>query len=101
MKNHDAKYQAIVSENPNMAIPWFLMACYAYDKLDSTIITDACFDALSETMANNWDSISHWHKPLIRMENPDLFKGSCVVVDWDKFPDRIKEATRALLRQLE
>ena len=76
------------------------MACYAYEKLDDPIISDACFDHISETMLRLYPHLSHWHKPLIAYDAGDLFKGSSILIDWDKFPDRVIHATHRLLAEL-
>lgn len=94
---HDKRCVDITSENVNMCVPWFLMACIAYEKLDNPIISDACFDELSVRMSTHWSTIQHFHKHLIIMDDPDMFKGSAVAVKWDQLPSRVWEATRHLI----
>lgn len=56
---------AVKVKGPNMTVPWVLMAAYAYYHLDTTIITDGCYDQTVTTMKTNWNVISHRHKPLL------------------------------------
>ena len=56
--------QAIVA-NKNMAVPWFILASYAYYKEDDTILTDAAFDFLCKFLAHYWPEIVHRHKHLL------------------------------------
>ena len=51
-----------VIENPNMMVPWYLMASYAYYVEDDPILSDGLFDGLAHSMLESWDTIEHWHK---------------------------------------
>lgn len=93
---HDGMCKWVTDGNPNALIPWFLMACYAYEILGEPIISDSCFDEISETMNMVFPALEHTHKPLV-IWTEDTNKGSSVQVDWDKFPDRIAHATAWLL----
>ena len=37
-------------ENPNMMVPWYLMASYAYYEQDQPILSDGLFDGLAKRM---------------------------------------------------
>ena len=86
----------VCTDNPNKLVAWFLMACFAYDKLDTPIISDACFDDMSRLMHQRYDSLEHMHKHLITPDREN-FKGSSINIDWDQFPDRVAQATYHLL----
>ena len=88
---NDGVCKYVTGENPNALIPWFLMACYAYEILGDPIISDACFDEMSETMNMVFPALEHIHKPLIHWTE-DTEKGSSLQVDWNSFPDRITHA---------
>jgi hypothetical protein len=78
-------------ENPNMTVPWYLMASYAYYIEDDPILSDGLFDGLANTMLKSWDTIEHWHKELITEE--DLKAGTLLI---RKFPNRVINAVKSL-----
>jgi len=78
-------------ENPNMMIPWYLMAAYSYYEQDDPILSDGLFDGLAKRMLECWDDIDHWHKDLITTE--DLEAGTLLARD---FPERVKGAVKHL-----
>lgn len=78
-------------ENPNMMVPWYLMAAYSYYEQDDPILSDGLFDALAKRMLECWDDIDHWHKDLITTE--DLEAGTLLARD---FPERVKGAVKHL-----
>lgn len=87
----------VTSDNPNMLIPWFLMACYAYDLLGEPLLTDSFFDEMSETMNMVFPALDHAHKHLITWDE-NTTKGSSSQVAWGSLPDRIGRAV-AFLRK--
>lgn len=78
-------------ENPNMMVPWYLMASYAYYEQDQPILSDGLFDGLAKRMLECWDDIDHLHKELITQE--DLQAGTLLTRD---FPERVKGAVKHL-----
>jgi len=78
-------------ENPNMMVPWYLMASYAYYEQDQPILTDGLFDGLAKRMLECWDDIDHQHKELITEE--DLVAGTLLTRN---FPGRVKGAVEHL-----
>jgi hypothetical protein len=56
---------SLIIANRNMAIPYYLMASYAYYKEDDPIFSDDFYDMLSKNILNNWDTIEHYHKHLL------------------------------------
>lgn len=55
----------LVERHPNLGVPWWLMAQYAYRHEASPIISGGCFDWLCAFLADRWESIDHYHKSLI------------------------------------
>jgi NAD-dependent DNA ligase len=78
-------------ENPNMMVPWYLMAAYSYYEKDDPILSDGLFDALAKRMLECWNDIDHWHKDLITTE--DLEAGTLLARN---FPERVKGAVKHL-----
>lgn len=81
-----------VNSNPNLAVPYYLSAAYAYYVLDEPFIPDRDFDKLATFMLIKWDKIEHRHKHLITED--DLMAGTLLNQD---FPEITKGATKALL----
>jgi NAD-dependent DNA ligase len=74
----------------NLAVPWFLMAAYAYYVEDDPILTDAQYDRLVKKMINNWDKIQHRHKALISLD--ELKAGSYL----GKYPSIVEGAVKQM-----
>ena len=89
--NLDIECKEITQKNPNMLVPWYLMAAYAYYELDDPFLSDAVFDEMAKSLHKQWDTIEHFHKHLLtRM---DLVAGTYL----GKYPERVKGATKHLL----
>lgn len=65
----DDRVEELVAKNINIAIPYYIMAAYAYYKEDDPIISDALFDRLSILILENFDSISHPHLKYITKDD--------------------------------
>ena len=76
----------LFADNPNMMVPWYLMASYAYYKQDDAIFSDAFFDDMGKTMLNIWDDIEHYHKSYITRD--DLVAGTFL----GEYPSRVEGA---------
>ena len=72
--------------NPNMMVPWYLMAAYAYYVQDDPILEDSTFDRLAKRMLAQWDDIEHFHKHLLSTD--DLTAGTYL----GEYPKRIEGA---------
>ena len=79
-----------IESNPNMLVPWYIMAAYAYYKDDDPIFSDAFFDNMSKIMLDEWMNIYHYHKDLITIE--DLKGGTYL----GKYPSIVKGALKNL-----
>ena len=84
----------IVDNNPNMMVPWYLMAAYAYYVEDEPILSDSIFDRLSKKMLKEWENIEHMHKEFITED--DLKAGTFL----GEYPTRIEGAVKHLRNNL-
>lgn len=84
-----------VEDNPNLSVPWYLMASYAYYVEDDPFLPDAAFDMLAELMIEHWDQIEHRHKHMITLD--DLRAGTLLRRD---FPEIVKGAVADIRRQM-
>lgn len=73
---YETEASKVIADNPNMMIPFYLMASYAYYKADDPIFSDSFYDELSKTMLDVWDGLEHRHKPLISLD--ELKAGSYI-----------------------
>lgn len=67
-------YPAKTDENPNMLVPFYLMASYAYYVLDRPILDDGDYDQLCQRLDDQWDEIEHRDKAWIARD--DLAAGT-------------------------
>jgi NAD-dependent DNA ligase len=74
-------------ERKALAVPWYIMASYAYYVESDPKVTDGCYDLLAKLLSHYWDSIVRQHKHLITKE--DLLAGTGFAIE---FPSRIKHA---------
>lgn len=80
-----------------MAVPWWLMASYLYYCKDKSLLSDAMFDELGETLATRWGDIEHRHKTLI---DPSLTKSGFYLKP-DDYPLICRSAAERLASALE
>ena len=71
---YEARAKYIISRSKHMAVPYYLMASYAYYEQDDPIFSDAYYDELANFILDNYDTIDHYHKYLISKD--DLEAGS-------------------------
>lgn len=76
----------IVDSNPNMMIPWYIMASYAYYVQDDPLISDNVFDRMSKKLLEQWDEVKHFHKDYL---NRDMVRAGTYLGD---YPSRVKDA---------
>lgn len=88
MKHKGSKLESackkLTKANPNLLIPWYLMAAYAYYIDDDPIVSDQTFDSMAKKLLKNWDNITHIHKDHITKE--DLEAGTFL----GEYPSRVK-----------
>ena len=51
-----------IHKSVNLAVPFYIMAAYAYYKEDDPIISDHAFDNLASIILEHYDEITHPHK---------------------------------------
>lgn len=90
----DTHVRHLVTTNPNLLVPHYLMACYAYYVEDDPLLSDKLFDEMSRELLARWDDIKHWHKDLILRD--DLVAGTGYAI---KYPERVRAAAQALRRK--
>lgn len=74
---HDKACRSWTNHNPNLLVPWYLMASWAYYIEDDPILSDGAFDMVCTKLAALWDSIDHPHKKYVT--RGDLDAGSCLL----------------------
>lgn len=82
--------------NPNMLVPWFLMASYLYYIEDVSILSDTLYDRLCNMLDQQWDSIEHFHKHLV--PRADLSAGTGFAIT--DYPERVRGAALRLAHSL-
>lgn len=65
----DAEVLKLVKKNPNMLVPWFLMAAYAYYELDDSLISDSTYDEITKMIIQKWFMIDHYHADLLDLDS--------------------------------
>ena len=76
----------VVDDNLNMAVPWYLMASYAYYEEDRPILSDNVFDRLARKILEFWEVIDHLHKDYL---NEDMLRAGTFM---GEYPSRVKFA---------
>lgn len=80
----------LVDENINMAVPWYLMAAYAYYVEDDPIMEDKDFDFLSRKILKDWDEIEHMHKHYL---TKDMLEAGTYM---GEYPSRVEGAVKSV-----
>lgn len=76
---YDDYAKTITDANPNMLVPWYIMASYAYYVQDQPIISDMAFDAMAVQLLEKWEQITHWHKDYLSV---DMLKAGTYLGDY-------------------
>jgi len=82
-----------IESNPNMLVPWYIMASYAYYVEDNPLLTDGSFDRLATKLLENFDTIEHQHKEFI--DKDALHAGSYL----GEYPTRIEDVVKQMRRE--
>jgi hypothetical protein len=80
----------VIDTNPNMMVPWYLMASYAYYEEDAPILSDSMFDKLAKKLIDNWDTIEHQHKERLNLDM--LYAGTYI----GEYPSRVEGGLQQL-----
>ena len=81
-------------KNPNMLVPYYLMYSYAYYKENESLVDDTEYDQICRELIEKWDTITHWHKPLLDLESLKAGTGYDI-----KYPNRVVAAAIALIKE--
>ena len=82
--------------NKNMLVPYYLMFSYAYYQENESLIPDAEYDQICKDIITNWNDITHWHKPLIKLESLKAGTGYDI-----KYPERVVNGALALIKKIK
>lgn len=93
-ENIDGQVRFLVEQRKVSPVAWWLMASYAYYRLNQSFLQDETFDWLGRYLKDNWDAIRHPNKRLIRQTA--TFSGYYV----KRYPTRVQAATWQLLDEL-
>lgn len=96
--NLDAKGKNLLEVNPNLIVPWFLMASYLYYHTNQSLLSDEYYDKLSKELLSRWDQVEHRHKYLITKD--DLIAGSLFTLKEENYPEMCKGAALVLAAEL-
>lgn len=80
----------LVDDSINMAVPWYLMAAYAYYVEDDPIMEDRDFDLLAKKLLKDWDEVEHIHKEYL---TKDMLEAGTYIGD---YPSRIEGALKSV-----
>ena len=80
----------LVDDSINMAVPWYLMAAYAYYVEDDPIMEDRDFDLLARKLLKDWDEVEHMHKHYL---SKDMLEAGTYIGD---YPSRVEGALKSV-----
>ena len=83
----------LIDKLPNLMIPWYIMAAYAYYVQDDPIITDKLFDKIGRRIYEQWDNLTHAHKNYL---SQDMVRSGTYL---GEYPSRVKGAVE-LMREI-
>lgn len=81
---------------PNMLVPYFMMAAFAYEELGDPFLTDGGWDWLCSTLDARWDEVAHRHKHLIDRDALATGTASYLV---GRFPTIVRDAAKTLMSE--
>ena len=91
----DSMVKFLIESHPNLLVAYFLIASYLYYVHDVSIISDALYDEICETLYAHWDDVEHPHKKLIDREA--LKAGTGYYIAHDQYPGMTRAAACALV----
>lgn len=94
---YENECQQRIAMNPNMLVPWYLMASHAYYYLDRPIISDSLYDKICQNLIDEWHIIEHHHKSYIDFNALPHCSGNYVTRDY--MPNRAFWSLNSLLRE--
>jgi hypothetical protein len=91
----DAYCRRLIDANPNLLVPWYLMASYLYYHEDESLLSDPLYDEICARLKANWKTIKHRHKRLIDFKS--LGAGTGYTLPRHKYPTIVRSAAWRLL----
>lgn len=88
--NLDLECLDCIETNINMAVPWYLMASFAYYEQDDPILSDGMYDRLGKRILERWDEIKHYHKKHLTI---DMLKAGSYI---GEYPSRVEGGLKSL-----
>lgn len=79
--------------NPNSMLSWYFIASYAYYIIGRPIMSDQEFDKIVRIVKENWDTIEHPHKKLVKYSHLEAGTGYDL-----KFPTIVRHNAHLVLR---
>jgi hypothetical protein len=96
LKPMDDIARPLIEAHPNLLVAWFLMASWAYYVHDVSIVSDAFYDEMCETLIAHWDDVEHPHKDLI--DRDLLSAGSGFYITQENAPGMTRSAAAHLVK---
>lgn len=90
----DGQVVHLVGQGLISPVAWWLMASYAYYRMNISFLQDETFDWLGRYIKEHWDAIKHPHKALIKKDG--TFTGFYI----NRYPTAVIGATVQLLDEL-
>jgi hypothetical protein len=81
-----------IEASPNMMVPYYLMASYAYYEQDDPIVSDSFFDRLAKDLLKEYDRISHRHKSLLTR---DMLRAGTYIGEYPSIVEGAVESLRS------
>jgi len=83
----------VIDSKPNMMIPWYIMASYAYYVQDDPLLSDGSFDRLVHRLLESYNEIEHQHKSFV---TTDALEAGTYL---GEYPTRTEDVIKQLRRE--
>lgn len=94
--NRDTTCLKTVDENPNMLIPWYLMASYLYYIHDESLLSDEVYDEVCARLSYLFKTLTHVHKH--KIDSGALKAGTAFHMKEEDYPTIVKSAAFRVFR---
>lgn len=84
-------YLKWLEAKPGRLVAHYLIHCYLYYQMQTSVVSDQVFDALVDALGRRWDAIEHPHKALL---DRDFLKSGFHIA---AYPLIVKGAAESLL----
>ncbi len=91
----DGMVRNLIEAHPNLLVAYFLICSWLYYVKHVSIISDALFDEICETLYAHWDDIDHPHKKLI--DRDALQAGTGYYIPHGDYPGMTRAAAAHLV----